>query len=63
MAERLKSSLLDGFVDLVVGPDAYKTLPQLLQVVGENERQVHMNAGLSVFVKAKILGDQHSLVG
>jgi tRNA A37 methylthiotransferase MiaB len=59
MAERLKSTLLEGalfqrtvfsfdrkaisgdqMVDLVVGPDAYKTLPQLLQVVGENERQV-----------------------
>ena len=40
MAERLKTKLLerDKLVDLVVGPDAYKTLPQLLQVV-EGGRQ------------------------
>ena len=49
MAERLKSTLLeaDRMVDLVVGPDAYKTLPQLLHVVGENERQA-INTMLSV---------------
>jgi tRNA A37 methylthiotransferase MiaB len=32
MAERLKSKLLEEekFVDIVVGPDAYRSLPELL---------------------------------
>ncbi len=50
MAERLKSTLLEGekkMVDLVVGPDAYKTLPQLLQVVGLNNERQAINTMLS----------------
>jgi tRNA-2-methylthio-N6-dimethylallyladenosine synthase len=48
MAERLKTQLLekDKLIDLVVGPDAYNTLPQLLQVVEEGDRQA-MNVLLS----------------
>ncbi|CBJ33133.1 n/a [Ectocarpus siliculosus] len=35
MAERLKESLLErGGVDLVTGPDAYRDLPRLLELVG-----------------------------
>ena len=40
MAERLKDKLLDtGKVDLVVGPDAYRRLPQLLEAI-ENGPQM-----------------------
>lgn len=43
MAERLKTKLLetDQLVDIVVGPDAYRDLPRLLQVVrGDDEDSV-----------------------
>lgn len=43
MAERLKEKLLEEekIVDLVVGPDAYRHLPQLLQEVDEGEKAVN----------------------
>jgi len=49
MAERLKSELLEekGGVDLVVGPDAYRTLPQLLQVVEGSSNRQAINTMLS----------------
>lgn len=44
MAERLKSQLLerDKLVDLVVGPDAYRSLPELLQNVGSGQQAVNV---------------------
>lgn len=46
MAERLKDVLLDsGKVDLVAGPDAYRSLPELLAAVSEGHPQ--MNVELS----------------
>ena len=44
MAERLKTKLLeqDQLVDLVVGPDAYRTLPQLLENVEGGQRAVNV---------------------
>ena len=46
MAERLKDALLDsGKVDLVAGPDAYRSLPALLEAVSEGHPQ--MNVELS----------------
>jgi tRNA-2-methylthio-N6-dimethylallyladenosine synthase len=44
MAERLKGKLLDEeqLVDLVVGPDAYRSLPTLLADVGEGQRSVNV---------------------
>ncbi len=41
MAERLKDKLLDtGKVDLVVGPDAYRSLPRLLEAVSPDHPQI-----------------------
>jgi len=41
MAERLKDKLLDsGKVDLVVGPDAYRSLPRLLEAVAPGSPQM-----------------------
>ena len=41
MAERLKDKLLDtGKVDLVVGPDAYRKLPQLLEAINPQNPQI-----------------------
>lgn len=44
MAERLKTKLLDEkkVVDLVVGPDAYRSLPQLLEEVEGGQRAVNV---------------------
>jgi tRNA-2-methylthio-N6-dimethylallyladenosine synthase len=44
MAERLKSKLLeeDKLVDLVVGPDAYRDIPKLIQQVEEGQRAVNV---------------------
>ena len=41
MAERLKDKLLDtGKVDLVVGPDAYRSLPRLLETITPDKPQI-----------------------
>ena len=41
MAERLKDKLLEtGKVDLVVGPDAYRSLPRLLEAVSPDSPQI-----------------------
>jgi tRNA-2-methylthio-N6-dimethylallyladenosine synthase len=44
MAERLKSKLLEEekLVDLVVGPDAYRTLPKLVEEAGEGQKGVNV---------------------
>ncbi len=44
MAERLKSKLLDEekLVDLVVGPDAYRTLPDLIIEAGTGQKAVNV---------------------
>ena len=44
MAERLKKSLLeeDKIVDLVVGPDAYRDLPNLINKVDEGQKAVNV---------------------
>ena len=43
MAERLKDALLDsGKVDLVAGPDAYRSLPALLAAVSEGHPQINV---------------------
>ena len=43
MAERLKSKLLEEekIVDLVVGPDAYRDLPKLVNEADEGKRGVN----------------------
>lgn len=44
MAERLKSNLLEEekLVDLVVGPDAYRTLPGLIEEAGSGQKAVNV---------------------
>jgi tRNA-2-methylthio-N6-dimethylallyladenosine synthase len=44
MAERLKEKFLeqDKIVDLVVGPDAYRSLPQLISSAGEGNRLINV---------------------
>jgi tRNA-2-methylthio-N6-dimethylallyladenosine synthase len=44
MAERLKSKLLEEekLVDLVVGPDAYRTLPMLIEEAGTGQKSVNV---------------------
>lgn len=43
MAERLKDRLLDGHdVDIVAGPDSYRTLPQLLAAVKPDSPQINV---------------------
>ena len=44
MAERLKSNLLEEekLVDLVVGPDAYRTLPDLIEEAGTGQKAVNV---------------------
>lgn len=44
MAERLKAKFLEEekLVDLVVGPDAYRDLPGLINQVDEGERAVNV---------------------
>ena len=44
MAERLKSKLLEEekLVDMVVGPDAYRTLPQLVEEAGDGHKAVNV---------------------
>ncbi len=44
MAERLKSKLLDEeqIVDIVVGPDAYRTLPDLVADAGDGQKAVNV---------------------
>ena len=48
MAERLKESLFEeGLVDVVVGPDAYRSLPHLLHKVHSGDSQTAINVMLS----------------
>lgn len=44
MAERLKSQLLEEekLVDMVVGPDAYRTLPDLIEEAGTGQKAVNV---------------------
>ena len=44
MAERLKSKFLEEekLVDIVVGPDAYRTLPGLVQEAGSGQKAVNV---------------------
>lgn len=43
MAERVKDKLLDnGTVDLVAGPDAYRDLPRLLNILGSDRTEHEM---------------------
>lgn len=44
MAERLKSQLIEeeNLVDLIAGPDAYRTLPDLIQDVDEGRKAVNV---------------------
>ncbi len=44
MAERLKSKLLEEeqLVDLVIGPDAYRTLPQLIKEAGIGQKGINV---------------------
>ena len=40
MAERVKEKMLDHkVVDLVAGPDAYRDLPNLLTMIGQDDAQ------------------------
>ena len=54
MAERLKDKLLEEekIVDLVVGPDSYKDLPNLLNEVEHNQRAVNV-----ILSKSETYGD------
>ena len=49
MAERLKEQLLskDKSVDIIVGPDSYKDLPRLINLVLSNEIENAINVQLS----------------
>ena len=44
MAERLKKKFLEEekIVDLVVGPDSYRDIPNLLDKIGNNERAINV---------------------
>ncbi len=44
MAERLKQSLLDDekLVDIVVGPDAYRDLPRLLNQAEDGDKGINV---------------------
>ena len=54
MAERLKDKLLEEekIVDLVVGPDSYKDLPNLLDEVEHNQKAVNV-----ILSKSETYGD------
>ena len=43
MAERLKDSLLEDGVDLVCGPDSYRSLPELLKELGQGRSAIDVN--------------------
>ncbi|OWZ12111.1 CDK5 regulatory subunit-associated protein 1 [Phytophthora megakarya] len=65
MAERLKTKLLesDKMVDLVVGPDAYRDIPNLLHVVhgsGEAAVNVQLSLGETYADIAPVRADPHS---
>lgn len=44
MAERLKDKLLeeDRHIDLIVGPDGYRSLPQLIEQVGNGQKAINV---------------------
>ena len=49
MAERLKHDLLqDGLADLVVGPDAYRDLPRLIDILLHDDEETAVNVQLSL---------------
>jgi len=54
MAERMKDKIFErskGVVDLIVGPDAYRDLPRMIEVISkkdENESRFAMNVQLSL---------------
>jgi MiaB/RimO family radical SAM methylthiotransferase len=49
MAERLKHTLLqDGLADLVVGPDAYRDLPRLIDILMQEDEETAVNVQLSL---------------
>ncbi|KAI2489429.1 Uncharacterized protein family UPF0004 [Fragilaria crotonensis] len=49
MAERLKHDLLqDGLADLVVGPDAYRDLPRLIDILLQDDEETAVNVQLSL---------------
>lgn len=65
MAERLKKKLLDSdkMVDLVIGPDAYRDIPNLLRVVlGSGEAAVNVQLSLDETYAdiAPVRADPHS---
>ena len=45
MAERLKEKMLETnkSVDIIVGPDAYRDLPQLIEAIRPSEHNYAMN--------------------
>lgn len=49
MAERLKHDLLqDGLADMVVGPDAYRDLPRLIDILLQDDIETAVNVQLSL---------------
>ena len=49
MAERLKHDLLqDGLADMVVGPDAYRDLPRLIDILLQDDEETAVNVQLSL---------------
>jgi hypothetical protein len=58
MAERLKTKMLEGnLVDLVAGPDAYRDLPRLLDIVhaGNQEEAGKLQATFCILLFTHIV--------